>query len=86
MGWMDGWMERRGGGRGVWTLCEPLNWKKKKKKKKKKDDILPYLSICCESWHLFTIYFIYFGDARPGLINIFCRVCCLLERDLIGTR
>lgn len=78
LGWMEG--SRRGGG--VWTLCEPLNFKKRKKK----DDILPYLSICCKLWHLFTIYFIYFGIAWPGLINIFCCVCCLLERDLIGTR
>lgn len=53
--------------------------------KKKKCDMLSYLSICCKLRHLFTVYFIYFGDARPGLINIFCSVCCLLERDLIGT-
>ena len=49
---------------------------------KKKDDILPYLSIGCKLCHLFTIYFIYFGDAWPELINI----CCLVELGLIGTR
>lgn len=78
-GWKDG-MEGNGRNRGLWTLYEPLNLKKKKY------DILPYLSICCKWWHLFTIYFIYFGDAWPGLINFFCSVCCLLEPDLIGIR
>lgn len=79
LGWMDGWKWER------WRSLDPV-WTTELKKKKKKDDILPYLSICCKLWHLFTIYFIYFGDAWPGLINIFCSVCCLLERDLIGTR
>lgn len=64
----------------AWTLCELLNISKKKY------DMLSYLSICHKLCHLFTIYFIYFGEAWPGLINIFCSVCCLLERDLIGTR
>lgn len=74
---MDGWREEEFG---------PGAKNHKIKKKKQRDDILPYLSICYKLQHLFTIYFIYFADAGPGLINIFCSVCCLLERGLIGTR
>lgn len=78
-GWM--WWREGKGGRGVlnaaWTT---------KLKNKRKDDGPPHLSICCKSSHLFTIYFIYFGDARAEQFNIFFSVCCVLEWVFSGTR